>query len=840
MKTPLISRILLLTFLILSIAAFRRVIALPSISRWSTVATWRNVGQSLPCRGADVTIPAGQTILLDTSPPPLAHLIINGTLAVPDTADAHLEVGQVVVNGTFRIGSKNAPFRHQFTLTLTGNAQGENHPTMAARSLSVQKGGRIEWHGTEPGVSWLHLAATAPVGAKSITIENDVTGWKMGDRIVLASTDFDAHQAEERAITAIHGNEITLKEPLRYTHWGRIEDGVDERGEVALLTRRIVVQGSKKGGCVMIMAGSVAQLTAVEFRQLGERGQKGRYPVHFHQAGDASLSFVRGCSIHHCYNRSLTIHGTSHLRVSDNVSFDTIGHAYFLEDGDETKNQLVHNLGLLTRAALPGEAILPSDRTPATFWITNPDNALVGNVAAGSDFHGFWYSIPKHPTGLAENDENNRTSWPRHTPLGLFTQNIAHSNAHDGLFVDNGPNAPGETETPNYQPRVNSAPTVRGSTKISPADVAVFHKLTAYKNRRRGAWLRGDHLRLVGACLADNSIGATFAASESFLQDSVIVGETANLGTAEPGETTGRSGRTLPKPQEPETPLCGFEFYDGLVGVQGTNFIHFRPDDLRPAGAIGYLRYSPFYVNPRNFAERVRFVDANAVYLARKGEPGNPLLSGDGYRSAVFRDRDGSLTGKAGDIVTVKNPLLQNKQCEFNADWNAAVCTNRYGHLFVDNRDKIPQPIGSVTFARESATSSALPYRVFGAPTAAGKPATSFQTNLIVGDTYRVVFGKRTPDTYRLTLRDCEPGDWIMVRVESRKTGKAIVVREGTQTLPEVSRRDVLDRASRSMVFRDLSQNRVYIKLVTDAVSARTGAAVLVTYSDVKGKKDRL
>ena len=39
------------------------------------------------------------------------------------------------------------------------------------------------------------------------------------------------------------GATVTLAKPLRFTHWGQIVNGVDERGEVGLLTRNIVVRG---------------------------------------------------------------------------------------------------------------------------------------------------------------------------------------------------------------------------------------------------------------------------------------------------------------------------------------------------------------------------------------------------------------------------------------------------------------------------------------------------------------------------------------------------------------------------------------------------------------------
>ena len=44
--------------------------------------------------------------------------------------------------------------------------------------------------------------------------------------------------------------------------------------------------------------------------------------------------------------------------MEDVVGYNTLGHCFFLEDGNERDNVLVHNLGLVTR---PG-SLLPADR----------------------------------------------------------------------------------------------------------------------------------------------------------------------------------------------------------------------------------------------------------------------------------------------------------------------------------------------------------------------------------------------------------------------------------------------------------------------------------------------
>ena len=57
------------------------------------------------------------------------------------------------------------------------------------------------------------------------------------------------------------------------------------------------------------------------------------------------------------------------------------------EDGVETNNRYIGNLGVLTRGS---SSLLNTDQIPATFWITNPQNTFIGNAAAASRAYGFW------------------------------------------------------------------------------------------------------------------------------------------------------------------------------------------------------------------------------------------------------------------------------------------------------------------------------------------------------------------------------------------------------------------------------------------------------------------
>ena len=75
-------------------------------------------------------------------------------------------------------------------------------------------------------------------------------------------------------------------------------------------------------------------------------GQLARYPVHWHLAGDKSGDFLRDSSIHHSFQRCVTVHGTHNVEIANNVCFDHFGHGYFLEDGDETGNAFLDNLAI--------------------------------------------------------------------------------------------------------------------------------------------------------------------------------------------------------------------------------------------------------------------------------------------------------------------------------------------------------------------------------------------------------------------------------------------------------------------------------------------------------------
>ncbi|MEJ7632415.1 MAG: G8 domain-containing protein [Rubrobacteraceae bacterium] len=712
---------------------------------WSDPATW---GGAVPQAGAGVTIPAGKTIVLDRDVD-LANLTVEGTL-IFDERDIELSSDWIMVHGTLRIGTESAPFQHQANITLTDDIPGENPMNMGDKGLGVM-GGTLEIHG-ERRLSWTKLGANAAKGANKITL-SETPDWRPGDRIVIASTDYDQSQDEEATITAVSGMTVTLDRQFQYAHWGTVQtfDGrsVDERAEVALLSRNVTIQGEPVssaagfGGQVMVMDMTMdgmihhaaARLEGVELKAMGQKNVLRRYPLHFHLLGNGGAnSYLKDSSIHHTFNRCVTIHGTNQLQLHDNVCYDHIGHGFFFEDGAETDNILTHNLGFMTRRPASGERLLPSDESPATFWITNPDNVIRGNIAAGSASNGFWLAFPEHPTGLS----TNPNVWPRRTPLGEFSGNTAHSNGDDGLHVDNGPRPDGSTDSAYYDPVSDP------SNRDSAAVVAQFRDFTAYKNRGRAVWLRGENHRLVNATLADNAIGATFASHESYLDDSLVVGETANKGTPESWQVNqgevGLDGRSLPRPWEPDFPIRGYEFYDGLVGARNTTFVNFMPNTQRKASGLGVLLEDAFSLHPDNFASNLRFVSATRFYMR------GPVPGFDGDLSAVFTDTGGSVTGTAGAVVTANNPFLATGGCSLNSDWNAFVCPPGTDHvsLIVEAVTGGPEAIKPLTITRGDGVKQTL--------NGCCDDSTDAYTNVLPDRKYGVAFNGGTPERAKFVL----------------------------------------------------------------------------------------
>ena len=692
-------------------------------TRWSDPATWPN--RKIPVAGDKVVIAKDQHVILDVSTPVLGGLSIDGKLTFSDDADLELITEWIMLHGELEIGTETRPHTRNATITFVDNVPNEDvMGGMGDRGIMIS-GGTLNLHGDRTH-TWTKLSATAPAGATSIEVL-DASGWRVGDEIVLASTDYDPRQAERRTIAAISGNTITLDEPLEYMHFGKITFDVDERGEVGLLTRNIKIQASEDaaqsyfGGHVMAMPSSKMYVSGVEFNLMGQHLTLARYPIHWHLVGDAKGQYIKNSAIHDTFNRCVTVHGTHNLRIENNVTYNNVGHCFFLEDGIETGNEFVRNLAIQTKChptkeCVPtnlaangendftyeerlsvrqisffgGDTLLPSDNTVASYWITNPDNTFIDNVAAGSDANGFWMSLPEHPNGAFLGTEASLNTWPRRTRIREFRGNVAHSN-FDGFMFDRNINEDNTFGLAGnaYLPKENPADPNSKSLETH------FENLTTYKNRNGGFWGRGELFVVRNLKTADNAIGFTMSsgafgreAFTSLVVDSLFVGETENIGNPVTPEEKAY-GRSLPKRRIPDFPIRGYEYYDYRVDVADSTFVNFQDNEMREAGALSWLLFTSSGVTTENTIKGATFVNAKPVHFPKIDRRfDNDNRGGVAYRTLAIHDLDGSATGIPDSYALLhdgeNDSVATDDTCEIHPTWNAAVCTGDIGRLYLD------------------------------------------------------------------------------------------------------------------------------------------------------------
>jgi G8 domain len=822
-------------------------------SRWSDPATWPN--HKVPAAGDKVTIGRDKDVVLDVSPPPLDGLSIDGKLSFSDDADLELTTEWIMLHGELAIGSEGHPHTRKATITLTDNVKGEDvMGGMGDRGIMLS-GGTLNLHGSTTN-SWSKLSVTAKAGATSIQVL-DAKGWKVGDEIVLASTDFDPRQAERRTIAAISSNNITLDRKLDFMHFGKITFNVDERGEVGMLTRNIKIQASADaeqsffGGHIMAMPSSKMFVEGVELNRMGQNLTLARYPIHWHLVGDAQGQYIKNSAIHDTYNRCVTVHGTNFVRVENNVTYNIVGHCFFLEDGIEHGNQFVHNLAIqikchtskacvpynlapngelssayenrqaMRQASVSGkDTLLPSDNTVAAFWITNPDNIFIDNVAAGSDENGFWWSLPEHPQGQFAGAEISQTIWPRRTRMAEFRGNVAHSN-FDGFMLDRNINLENVFGLAGPSHIAKENPADENSKSVE----SLLENLTAYKNRNGGAWSRGELHVFRNFKAADNAIGFTSSTGSfgadtftSLVVDSLFVGETDNIGNPVTPEEKSY-GRSLPKPLIPDYPIHAYEYYDYRHDIVNTTFVNFQDNKQRGSGALSWLLFTGAGVTTENTVTRAKYINAKPVYFP-KIDPrfDSDNRSGSAYRTAAIHDLDGSTTGIPDSYALIhdgeNDGVATDDTCEIHPTWNASVCKGDIGRVQFSIRR--PGPTSGAGLAlKDVALRAAAPARPAGPPPArAAAPQlpivlsrngkdfkiTANQSTVRAGTEIRV---KTERPEVAISLSEMAKGSWVVFELPGFANATS-----GNQQ----DSIDALRKATETSYFK--GPNAVWVKLV--------------------------
>lgn len=358
-----------------------------------------------------IIVPCGQCYIMDHTGDALIlekGIDIQGKLVLPDGYKQNILTPMVVVQGelemtatkpvdgipliTFTMTGQNdqqfQPIREN-ALVCHGEVSEESTQCKTGKKAFVVAGGKVTWNGIpEDTPTWLRLQDTKGSSERpdTIVIEESIRGkWAPGATILITSHTNVWNEQQERKILDIRNAaesghvEILLESPIVKPTTAK--EYPDFAVEVALLSRNILFKSGKDenlshGGHLWIRhTPDVAQtIQGVEFRDFGQQGTLGRYPIHFHLCDNQILSTVAKNTIRNSHQRCIVVHGTNNLMVRENIAFDTKGHCFMTEDGIETGNTFLKNLGAQTGSAatvIPdgGANGIETDHEPATFWL---------------------------------------------------------------------------------------------------------------------------------------------------------------------------------------------------------------------------------------------------------------------------------------------------------------------------------------------------------------------------------------------------------------------------------------------------------------------------------------
>ena len=277
-------------------------------------------------------------------------------------------------------------------------------------------------------------------------------------------------------------------------------------------------------------------VVGVELNRMGQHMELARYPIHWHLVGDGRKGqYIRNASIHDTYNRCVTVHGTNDVRVENNVTYNIVGHCFFLEDGIEHGNQFVHNLAIQikchptkpcvpTNLAANGENSFTYEnrmayrkpaspaRTPCCLRTTRW--RLTGSPIRTIPSSTTWLRDPMrtasgcHCRSTRKGRSRIRTSA---RPSGRVERRCANSGATLPTPISTGSCSTGTSmrTTPSGWPATRTCQRKILLIRTARCVETHFENLTTYKNRNGGFWGRGELFVFSNVKIADNAIGMT-------------------------------------------------------------------------------------------------------------------------------------------------------------------------------------------------------------------------------------------------------------------------------------------------------------------------------------------
>lgn len=395
---------------------------------WESASTW-DLGR-VPTSNDRVFIAPGNLVTLSSEQTAtLTCLQIEGTLNFSTTQNTRLRVTTLITwnDGWLVIGTAQGPVQPQVSASINWVPGPMDTEQYWGGLLGLN--GHVVTHGAAKPDTFIRLCAEPLIGQNTLNLCQTPIGWRVGDEVAIPDTRaltenqrFGALtvQSERALIVAISGNQLTLDRPLSFNHFG----ARDYQGtlrflpHVANFTRNIKLiseQPTGVRGHGLFTHRVQLDMRYTELRGMGRTlngatgssNQVGRYPMHLHHlmgpvnpTNTGYQATLIGNAFIDSRRWAVTVHNTHYALIQDNTCGWADGWCYGTEDGNESFNEFVDNLGMAVFGDADPRQI--DGAAASVFWFRGFNHDVGGNVAAAPYNHqqsissgvGFDFSSP--------------------------------------------------------------------------------------------------------------------------------------------------------------------------------------------------------------------------------------------------------------------------------------------------------------------------------------------------------------------------------------------------------------------------------------------------------------
>jgi hypothetical protein len=352
-----------------------------------------------------------------------------GALRFDTTQDTRLRVATLLVmpGGTLQVGTEAVPVAAGSIAEIVIRNQSlapAGDPDQFGTGL-ICVNGTVRIHGAPRTPTFARLAQAPGVGATSFSLAQPVSGWRVGDMLLLPDSDQPrtedsgvphAYDQEEVVVSAVtpDGMTVSFQPALAFAHPGTTDEDANGKPDflphVANRDRNVVIRSELRTGTrghVFLTFRSIVDISYAAFRDLGRTtfedldaatNHIGRYSLHLHHlAGpfpvvDPEYQYrLVGNAVYEDAAQTppqkwgIALHDSHYGLIRQNVIYNVGGAGIVTEDGSESYNVVERNFvmrvlgnGGRSETDESGRGVA---REGAGYWFRGTNNVVRENVA---------------------------------------------------------------------------------------------------------------------------------------------------------------------------------------------------------------------------------------------------------------------------------------------------------------------------------------------------------------------------------------------------------------------------------------------------------------------------